>query len=312
MGCGQQERVADSPFQAEPTLERKVELRAGNGTLHPTRLQLFDELLYIAYAGKPYIDVYTTELEPVESIALREPEGVVPTSFAVTASQLLVVDHKLGLILVYDHEGNLQNSYDRLPGDGGDFSPIAISFFDGVAYVADTRTGRALAISMTDQPGVTEAGELILTIPKSEEPSLGFPSALLVTMDGRLLVGEAESGQIRVYTCDGRSVYSFDSIPDLGKPAINAFAVDDVADPSLQDESSFDPSGVRYMGRIHVLDAANGVIHMFNPLGAYISSYPRDQRLSGPAGIAIDAETRRIYVADGPANCILVYRYVEV
>ena len=47
---------------------------------------------------------------------------------------------------------------------------------------------------MADAPGITETGELILTIPTSEEQELGFPSAVYVTEDGRLLVGDAATG----------------------------------------------------------------------------------------------------------------------
>ena len=60
-----------------------------------------------------------------------------------------------------------------------------------------------------------------------------------------------------------------------------------------------------------MVDGFNGQIHMFNPLGRYLASYPADARLAGPAGIAVDRAGRRVYVADPPTGRILVYRYGE-
>ncbi len=62
---------------------------------------------------------------------------------------------------------------------------------------------------------------------------------------------------------------------------------DDVVDPAMQDSSSWDPSGIRRMGRFHVVDATNQRLHMFSSVGKYVSSYPGDSVLVRPAGIAI-------------------------
>jgi hypothetical protein len=60
-----------------------------------------------------------------------------------------------------------------------------------------------------------------------------------------------------------------------------------------------------------VVDAKNGRVHMYNPLGSFIAAYPEGQALAGPSDIAIDRGRRRIYVTDPPAHRILIYRYGE-
>jgi len=213
--------------------------------------------------------------------------------------------------VIYDRGGKLRSSFGFLPDQVTRISPLAIDFYGGVLYAADIALRKVLAISMADAPGITEPGELILSIPHDTAVTLGFPSAVMVTPDGRLLVGDAENGLVRVFTCDGRAVYTFDTLSAERVPAPLAFAIDDIMDPALQDSSTFDPSGVRNLGRIHVVDGNNSVVHMFNPLGRFLSTYPADSMLVRPSDIAIDRQENRIYVADPRAKRILVFRYQD-
>ena len=178
-----------------------------------------------------------------------------------------------------------------------------------MAYVADMKLKRVLAISLNDIEGIIEVGEMVLSIPGENDPAIGFPSSVYVTQDGRLLIGDAANGVVRVFTCDGRPIYEFDRVPDLKKMAPQSFAVDGMINPSVQDEHSADPSGIRNQGRLHLVDGYNGRVHMFSPLGRFLGSYPKETRLTGPAGIAVDRVGKRIFVTDPPAGRILVYRY---
>lgn len=299
------------PFSALPGLEREVTLVAEGDTLHPVRLQIHDGHLWVSYRRQARIDVYSLDVQRVESIRLEVPEPVLPSAFVVTDSLLIVADHSKGMVLAYDAQGALLESFGRMPDQETGLSPLSVTYYGGVAYVADMSQRRILAVSMADAPGITEPGELILTIPRESEPSLGLPSAVHVTEDGRLLAGDATAGQVRVFTCDGRSVYRFDAVPGVQTIAPQGFALDDVVDPELQDPSVFDPSGVRQMGRVHVVDGLHGVVRVYNPLGKYVLTYPAGPRLAAPSGIAIDPSSNRIFVADAPTGRILVYRYED-
>ena len=130
----------------------------------------------------------------------------------------------------------------------------------------------------------------------------------MVTPDGRLLVGDALGAGVKVFTCDGRFIYDFEKVPGLSRIAPQGLTHDTLKDPSLQVENSWDPSGLPRQGRYHLVDGFNGLIHMFNPVGRYLSSYPQDGRLTAPAGIAADRKGGRVFVSDPPRGRILVYR----
>ena len=304
--AGACERAGD-PYAALPQLQGSFHLTADGDTLEPLRLQIHRDSLWVSYRGLPRLDVYDLSLTRLASVPLTDPEPVLPSAFAVTDSAIYVCDHAKGMIVVYDREGKYIDSFGTLPDGETRLSPLALTHFGGVLYVADISLRQILALSVTDAPGLTERGELIVTIPGDRGRGLGFPSAVHVTADGRLLVGDAESGVIRVFTCDGREIYDFDAVPGRAELSPQGIASDDRVDPSLQDDSSFDPSGLRAEGRFHVLDSFSGHVHMFNPLGRYVASYPERGDLGRPAGIAIDRTGGRVFVADPPSRRIHVF-----
>lgn len=298
---------ANESYAARPQLEGSVHLTAESDTLQPLRLQIHRDSLWVSYRGLPRLDVYDLSLVRLASIALTDPEPVQPSAFAVTDSAIYVCDHAKGTIVAYDRSGSYLASFGTLPDGETRLSPLALTHFGGVLYVADMALRQILAVSVADAPGITERGELILTVPGEGDQALGFPSALHVTADGRLLVGDAEQGVIRVFTCDGREVYGFEPVPGQTELSPQGIATDARRDPTLQDDSSFDPSGLREEGRFHVLDSYSGRVHMFNPLGHYVDSYPEPGKLERPAGIAIDRDGGRVFVADPPSRRIHVF-----
>jgi sugar lactone lactonase YvrE len=292
------------PYRVLPQYETFVDF----GDLEPSRLQVRGDTLYVSYNGLSRIDAYNFQLQRLSSLELKAPEQILPTAFAITDTSIIVADHGRGVVAIFDRQGHYRTSFDTLPDGTTKIQPIALVALQGVAYVADMTSRRVLAISLNDIPDITEAGELILTIPPTGSAALGFPSAVQVTPDGRLLIGDAARAEIAVFACEGSRIYGFESIPDLPRLAPQGFAYDRVLDATRQDESSFDPSGVRAQGRLHLVDGYNGKIHMFTPLGVFIGSYPPENRLAGPTGIAADATGEHLFIADPPTRRILVYR----
>ena len=282
--------------------------QVSTGDLEPSRLQVRGDTLFVSYNGLPRIDAFNFDLEIVASLALQAPETIRPTAFAITDTSIVVADHGLGVVAVFDRAGHFQTSFDTLPDGKTRLQPIALVAFRGIVYVVDMGAHQVFAISLNDMPDVTETGELILSIPKPGETPLVFPSAVQITPDGRLLVGDAGGAEVSVFTCEGSRIYTFEPVPEISKMAPQGFAYDRLPDPSMVDDSSFDPSGVRAQGRIHLADGYNGRIHMYNPVGKYLGSYPETTRLAGPAGIATDPEGEFLFVSDPPARRILVYR----
>ena len=296
-------------YEALPELDFMKEIMEDGETLAPSRLQVQGDTLFVAYNGIPRIDAYNFDLEPLFRIPLVAPETILPTAFAVTDSSLVVCDHGKRIVAVFDRNGKYQTSFNLLPDGVTTLAPIALSAFKGIAYVADMEQGRILAISLNNIAEVTEQGELVLTIPAEKNPRLGLPSAVLVTPDGRLLVGDAMKAAVRVFTCDGRAVYDFEPVPGFEKVAPQGLTQDTLKDPTLTVEASWDPSGLAGQGRYHMADGFNGLVHIFNPVGRFIGSYPEKGLLAGPAGIAADRRGGRIFVSDPPTGRILVYRF---
>lgn len=309
LACGQTDKSPATAFRSSPQLKSTHVLTDGADTLAPVRLQMIGDTLAVSYNGVPRIDLYDAEMVRVGSIDLVDPVKVHPTAFYIDDSLLVVADHARHVIVIYDREGKLLESFGTLPDGKTPLAPLAMTVYGGIAYVADMAQKAVLAVSLVDAGELTERGELILTIPADTSAHIGLPSALFVTEDGRLLVGNAVEGRINVFTCDGRHVYDFDSLTLPSLLAPQALALDEVRDPDMQDSSSFDPSGVRQMGRFHVVDGNNGKIHMFGSLGKYIGSYPDDSLLVRPAGIAVNRRSNSIYVADPVARRLHIFTY---
>ena len=297
------------PYRTPPSFVFSEKFTEGGKNLEPSRLQVLGDTLFVAFNGIARLDAYNFDLELLRSIALVAPEPVLPTSFTITDTSIVICDHGKGIVAVFDRAGKYQTSFGTLPDNSTSLAPIALSAFKGVAYVADMEQGRVLAISLNNIENVTEQGELVLTIPPQNKERLGLPSAVLVTPDGRLLVGDALAGAVKVFTCDGRPIYDFELSPGFSSMTPQALTHDTLKDPSLAIENGWDPSGLPRQGRYHVVDGFNGVIHMYNPVGQYLGSYPEGAPLAGPAGIAADRKGGRIFVSDPLRGQILVYRF---
>jgi sugar lactone lactonase YvrE len=311
-GCGEKPESAAPGYGKLPVAVNQFNCSSFDPAAKPIKVRLKGDTLSVAFSRLPYIARYSPAFDKLDSIDLTDPEPISPTSYAYSDSGLLVTDHARGLVIIYDRAGRVVTSFGTLPDGTTPLMPFSITYFGGVAYIGDVGQKKVLAVSLAEAEGITEVGELILTIPTDTAHLIGFPLSLKVTPDGRLLVGDAADGRVKVYTCDGRYIYNFDSPPTQNTPAPQDFAFDDVIDPTVQDSSSFDPSGIRRQGRIHVPDAANGKVHMFSPLGKYIASYPADSSLVRPTGVAIDRIRNRIYVADPEAGRIVVFGYEDL
>lgn len=309
--CDTEQTRPELNYSTVPTLDTFHYIIEDTDTLKPLRLQLYNDTLYIIYSGIPRIDLFDLELNKLNSIPLTDLDTVFPTSFDIYDSTVLITEHNKHRIILYDRDGKVKTSFGTLPDSMTSLSPFNIIQYGGVAYVSELRTGSVMAISIVDAGEITEIGELILTIPSDTTYRIGFPSALKITPDGRLLVGDALDGEINVFTCDGQYIYNYDSIPHIKNIEPQAFAYDNIIDPDLLklDSNSFDPSGIRYIGRTHVADPKNALIHMFNPNGKYINSYPTDSSLNKPGGLVIDKKSNRIYIADPALQKLFVYKY---
>lgn len=301
-------QIGAPDYEAVPVLEREFQFTGDAAGLQPVRLQIVSDTLFVSYNGLARLDYFDLELRWLGTIELEAPEPILPTDFRVSGGRILVGDHAKGLIAVFDRGGRYVESFGTLPDGVTCLMPIALAHKGNFVYLADMGLRRILAIALETVSGSTEAGELVLSIPAETEDPLGFPSAVHVTQDGRLLVGDSGQAKVRVFTCAGREIYSFDAVPGRTKMTPLGFAQDGVINSRIQDGSSFDPSGVRGQGRFHVADGFSGQVHLFSPLGSYLASYPEEGGIDKPSSVAVDPVGGGIYVADPPSGRILVFR----
>lgn len=306
-----EKKIEPGGFQTAPVFVGIRVLTQEDDTLRPVRLRLYHDTLFVSYQGLPRIDMYDTNLVRVASIELTHPDSIYPTNFHLTDSLLIVADHAQHVVVIYDRAGNLITSFGTLPDGVTPLSPFSVYCYGGVAYVGDATLQKVMAISITNAGEVTEMGELILTIPNDTLHRIRFPSVVYVTFDGRLIAGDAGEGDVKVFTCDGRFIYRFETVTTGAPMAPQGIDMDNVRDMSMQDSTSFDPSGVREMGRFHLVDANNRQVHMYNSLGKYIASYSVGDLDGRPSDIAIDRKRKRIYIADPAAGAILTYEYAQ-
>lgn len=306
ISCGEKQKI--DHYSKEPTLVKTKLFENGD---QPARIRNYHDTLYISFLNKPAIDIYDLELNFISSIPLTHLDSVYPTSFYVADSSIIVTEHTKNRVILYSIDGQVISSFGSMPDNFLKLFPFDVTVFRGVAYITDIMQKSVLAISLVNAEDITEMGELILSIPIDTTHNIQFPSAVTISNDGRLYVGDAGKGKIDVFTCTGNYVYQFDSISTPAKLAIQAFAYDNIIDLKLleKDKTSFDPSGIRNQGRLHALDANNRQVHVYNPIGEFIMSYPTDSLFISPSGIAIDILQRHIYITDPRASTIYTFSF---
>lgn len=300
-------------YDSAPRLIGQKQLTHNGEVQYPIAIQIYRDTIYVAYNRQARIDKFNLNLEKVGWVPLDEIEEVFPTQFYVTDSLIIVTDHFKGRFIIYDHGGHIIASFGSQPGGEITLSPFPVFYYGGVAYIGDIKSRKILAISMVNVEQLTEMGELIIQIPSDTMNLIGFPTALYITLDGRLIAGDSKSGDIKTYTCDGRYIYHFDNIPEYNQIATIDIDLDNISDirKLALDTISFDPSNIRTHGRLHTVDAKNNKIHMFNTTGEYISSYPPDSLFEKLSGIAIDLRHKKIFITDSKLGKIFTFEYLK-
>ena len=281
--------------------------------LRPFAMALQGSKLLVSYLGSDRIDEFSEKLEYLRTLHLLDKAPASITGLAVDGDRIFAADFTSGDLLFADYKtGKLLRAYGWHPGHTARMKALGVTFYSNTLYVSDVASRQMLAIGAQDEPKLREEGELITRFPngRAAELELGYPTWTMVTADGRLLVSDAKSGEIKVFTCNGRSAYLFGKEGAALRTPMG-IAMDTVVSPALIKEAKekFDPSPSRIsdQGRIHVVDAAPAGVKVFDALGKYVLSYGTE--LKQPNGIAIDQKRRLIFISDTALHAIAVYKY---
>ena len=280
--------------------------------LKPFALALNEKKLLVSYLSTDRVDEFSDRLEFRRTLHLRQNEPASITGVAVEGDRIYATDFVSGDLLVAEYKtGKLLQSYGWLPGYQTRMKALGVAYFQNNLYVSDVASGKMLAIGALAQKDVRDEGELIVAFPNGgpSEFELGYPTWSMVTADGRLLVSDAKSGEVKAFTCSGRSAHLFDQAEPARLKTPMGIAMDDLRSPELLAKAKrvFDPSRVHELGRIHVVDAAQARVKVFDALGKYVLTY--GEELRQPNGIAIDPKQRLIYISDVQLRAIALYKY---
>ena len=299
-------------FDQEPVYAGVLDLGGEDSLLKPGALFFGDGLYYIAYEGSDRVDVLDRRFERVKTLHLSHgrPAGI--TGIAAGEGQIYVADSRSGEVRFHNSDGTVRNAFSWLPGKAGRLRPHGLSLFEGNLYVTDLEHRQMLVISVSTVPGITEEGEVLFAVPGPGRDSALFlePVNTAVTPDGRILVSDAGTRYVKAFTCNGR--FAYEIAPDGGTTfqSPRGIAFDDVQNPSLvrEDARSFDPSGIRSQGRMHVVDGGTGDVVVFDATGRYVLRYGK-AHLRRPDGIAIDRESRTVVIADAGIRGLVAFKY---
>ena len=282
------------------------------GELRPFALALNEGRLLVSYLGTDRIDELTDKLGYKRTLHLLPDEAASITGVALDGDRIYATDFTSGDLLVADYKtGKLVQGYGLLPDGKSRMKSLGVTYYQNNLYVADVASKKMLAIGAVGEKDAREEGELILGFPngRPNEFELGYPTASMVTPDGRLLVSDAKSGEIKAFTCSGRSAHLFEKEGEARLYTPMGIAMDNMPSPALlaKKTGGFDPSGVNDQGRIHVVDASLAKVKVFDALGKYVLTY--GQELQQPNGIAINQSKRLIFISDAKLNALAVYKY---
>lgn len=282
------------------------------GKLKPFALALHDRNLLVSYLSSDRVDEFSDKLVHLRTLHLLDKEPASLTGLAVEGDRIYATDFTSGDLLFADYKtGKLLQSYGWHPDHKVRMKALGVVFHKNNLYVSDVASGQMLAISASNEKDMREEGELIARFPngRAAEFELGYPTWSAVTPDGRLLVSDAKSGEVKAFTCSGRSAHLFEKGGEATLKTPMGIAMDDIPSPALVAKKAkvFDPSGVNDQGRIHVVDAGQARVKVFDPLGKYVLTYGTELRQ--PNAIVIHQKRRLIFISDTALHAIAVYKY---
>ena len=285
---------------------------AAETALKPFALALNEGKLLVSYLSTDRVDEFSEKLEYKRTLHLLDNAPASITGLAVEGDRIYAADFNSGELLFAEYEtGKVLQTYGWLPDHKTRMKALGVAYYQNNLYVSDVASGKMLAIGALAEKDVREEGELIAGFPNGRpgEFALGYPTASMVTPDGRLIVSDAKLRDVKAFTCSGRSAHLFDREGEAALEAPMGIAMHGLRSPELLAAAKkvFDPSGVSEQGRIHVVDAVQARVKVFNALGKYVLSYGVE--LVQPNGIAIDQKRRLIFISDAKLRAIALYKY---
>lgn len=248
--------------------------------------------VYVADTLKHAVFIFDEALKQVTVIGKKEQALRVPSSVAVDAMQnIYVADTGHDAVLVFSSTDRLITSFGKEVLDNP--SGMVIDDAKGRIYVVSSRTHRVEVFSLSGKHLFGFGG-------RGPGPGMfNYPMGIAMDNMGNLYV--VDSANFRVQVFNGEGVF----IREFGRLG---------AEPGTFSR----PKGVAtdFMGNVYVTDAAFNNFQIFDPMGRLLlfigaSGTTGPGEFSLPAGICIDRQFSRIYVADQLNRRVQVFEILK-
>ena len=294
-------------FEQSPIYIGSFKVGGGKTFRHPRAITYWNNLLFVSYDNSDILEVFDDQFNVVKSYNISDGGQSTLTGITVDNDFIHIADSLNKEIRIYDHDGDIKYIFKWYPESKQQIRCYGLFVKESVLYVTDPNNSNILAISLADVPGFSEKGELLFTI-EGERQLLKSPTAIIVTSDGRILVGD-KNGGVKVFTCDGRFIYEFANNSEGRTFEPSGFAFDQMQSAAFLNKMKLqlETSKISKQGRIHVVDSKTARIKVYDALGKYVLTYGKE--LEQPYGIAIDQKRRRVIVSDSDIGALVVYKY---
>jgi len=240
-------------------------------------------------------DLPRESAEPTRDISTKSyPVGVVLDE----DERLYVSDIQNRRIMFFDYGGQFSGLFPGSPEQRSLLvKPVALAYAGGKLYVTD--------IGDQSIKVFNRAGKLLNKFGQagSAKGQLLFPNGVAVAENGTIYVADSNNSRVQVFGSGGKSLFSIREASKERLRLPRALAIDS-------------------LDRLHVVDTLAQQVHVFDRKGKFLFSYGRRSGSAGsskvgtdpeeldlPIGIAVDKETRHIWISDKGSNRVLVWEY---
>jgi DNA-binding beta-propeller fold protein YncE len=288
-----------SPIRESPNVDFDLIDSFGADRLNtPTALALDSSAGLLFVADPPAMRVYAYGLDGAlqATYTAYKPGVAVDTPLALAlapdSSKLYVADSGHQKVYIVDPQFNYAGEFGGAGAGPGQFErPLAVDAFGDKVLVGDWDTGRVQSF--------TPLGVYLSTLATAGTGGGQFAqaSALLATADGGLLASDGGNNRLEQFGND------------------LAYKADIVLDPADGGPLAW-PAGLAedFRQQLYVSDTGNARIVVFDSSGKFLAHFGSEGALPvqlgnnyGPAGLAYDATTGYLYVADPGNHRIAVF-----
>lgn len=202
-----------------------------------------------------------------------------PMGVAADSDSIYVTDSAKHDVVVYDYNGKFLRVIGTPGSAPGQFNyPTGVAAFKNKIFVADFYNQRVQVLN----PEGKVLNILPLERDKAKVGPVIMPATLTVDKQGQLYVSDINTQQILVFDHTGNYLRSF-GVAGAGAGELsyaNGLAVDDEE------------------GLVYISNSNNSRVDVFDLQGKFKTTLTKSVSVSNPKGIAFDAKTSRVYVAD--------------